>query len=99
MEDLTHILTQPKNALVKQYKALLGLDGVDLEFQPTALKAMADLAISRGTGARGLRSIIEKVMKDTMYEIPSRDDVQKVVITKAAVENGKEPKLVLKKEG
>lgn len=99
VEDLTHILTKPKNALVKQYKALLGLDGVDLEFQPTALKAMADLAIARGTGARGLRSIIEQVMKDVMYEIPSRDDVEKVVITKAAVENGKEPKLVLKKEG
>ncbi|MBS9336236.1 ATP-dependent Clp protease ATP-binding subunit ClpX [Fructobacillus papyrifericola] len=96
VEDLTHILTQPKNALVKQYKALLGLDQVDLEFQPAALKAMADLAISRGTGARGLRSIIENVMKDVMYEIPSRDDVSKVIITKAAVESGKEPKMVLK---
>ncbi|MCO0832241.1 ATP-dependent Clp protease ATP-binding subunit ClpX [Fructobacillus sp. W13] len=98
VDDLTHILTKPKNALVKQYKALLGLDNVDLEFQPAALKAMADLAISRGTGARGLRSIIENVMKDIMYEIPSHDDIEKVVITKAAVESGKEPKLVMKKE-
>ncbi|MBS9334475.1 ATP-dependent Clp protease ATP-binding subunit ClpX [Fructobacillus sp. M1-13] len=96
VDDLTHILTQPKNALVKQYQALLGLDQVDLEFQPAALKAMADLAIARGTGARGLRSIIENVMKDVMYDIPSRDDVEKVVITKASVEAGKAPKLVLK---
>ncbi|CAK1232208.1 ATP-dependent Clp protease ATP-binding subunit ClpX [Fructobacillus tropaeoli] len=98
VEDLTHILTQPKNALVKQYQALLGLDGVELEFQPAALSAMADLAIERGTGARGLRSIIENVMKDTMFDIPSRDDVEKVVITKASVTSGKEPELVLKKD-
>lgn len=98
VDDLTHILTQPKNALVKQYKALLGLDNVELEFQPAALSAMANLAIDRGTGARGLRSIIENVMKDIMYEIPSRDDIEKVVITKASVTSGKAPNLVLKKD-
>ncbi|WEV54101.1 ATP-dependent Clp protease ATP-binding subunit ClpX [Leuconostocaceae bacterium ESL0723] len=96
--DLTHILTQPKNALVKQYQALLGLDNVELEFQPDALEAMAELAIKRHTGARGLRSIIENVMKNIMFDIPSRDDVAKVVVTKDSVTAGKDPKLVLKTE-
>ncbi|CAK8054232.1 ATP-dependent Clp protease ATP-binding subunit ClpX [Eupransor demetentiae] len=98
VEDLTHILTEPKNALVKQYKALLGLDHVELEFEPEALKAMANLAIDRHTGARGLRSIIEQVMKNVMYDVPSRDDVEKVIITPAAVNGESEPELVLKKE-
>lgn len=95
--DLTRILTEPKNALIKQYTALLGLDDVVLEFQPDALEAMAELAIKRHTGARGLRSIIELTMKDVMYDIPSRDDVAKVVITKASVVAGEQPELQLKK--
>ena len=97
MSDLVRILTEPKNALIKQYQALLGLDDVALEFQPDALEAMAELAIKRHTGARGLRSIIENVMKDVMFDIPSRDDVAKVVITKASVLDGAQPELHLKK--
>ncbi|WP_273716671.1 ATP-dependent Clp protease ATP-binding subunit ClpX, partial [Leuconostoc mesenteroides] len=96
--DLARILTEPKNALIKQYTALLGLDDVELEFQPDALEAMAELAIKRHTGARGLRSIIENVMKDVMYDIPSRDDVAKVIITEASVEKGEQPELQLKRE-
>ncbi|GAY74133.1 ATP-dependent Clp protease ATP-binding subunit ClpX [Lentilactobacillus kosonis] len=75
--DLVRILTEPKNALVKQYTKLISLDGVELEFQPAALKSMAQLAISRNTGARGLRSIIEGVMRDIMFDIPSRTDIEK----------------------
>ncbi|WP_273731146.1 ATP-dependent Clp protease ATP-binding subunit ClpX [Leuconostoc mesenteroides] len=97
ISDLTRILTEPKNALIKQYTALLGLDDVELEFQPDALDAMASVAIKRHTGARGLRSIIENVMKDVMFDIPSRDDVAKVIITKASVEQGEQPELQLKK--
>lgn len=99
VDDLTKILTEPKNALIKQYTALLGLDDVELVFQPEALEAMAELAIKRHTGARGLRSIIESVMKDIMFDIPSRDDVEKVIITKASVQNGIAPELHLKKVG
>ncbi|MBU7450530.1 ATP-dependent Clp protease ATP-binding subunit ClpX [Leuconostoc citreum] len=99
VDDLTRILTEPKNALIKQYTALLGLDDVELVFQPEALEAMAELAIKRHTGARGLRSIIESVMKDIMFDIPSRDDVEKVIITKASVQDGIAPELHLKKVG
>lgn len=97
VEDLTRILTEPKNALIKQYTALLGLDDVELSFQPDALEAMAELAIKRHTGARGLRSIIENVMKNVMFDIPSRDDVAKVIITKASVADQAQPELHLKK--
>ena len=90
-------MLEPTNALIKQYTALLGLDDVELEFQPDALDAMASVAIKRHTGARGLRSIIENVMKDVMFDIPSRDDVAKVIITKASVEQGEQPELQLKK--
>lgn len=94
--DLVRILTEPKNALVKQYTKLISLDGVQLEFQPEALKSMAQLAISRNTGARGLRSIIEGVMRDIMFDIPSRNDIEKVIITPETVTDHKEPELVLK---
>ncbi len=94
-ESLVKILTQPKNALVKQYKELLAMDNVDLEFDEEALKTIAKKAIDRKTGARGLRSIIEETMLDIMYEIPSRDDIEKVMITKDTVENKGEPTLVL----
>lgn len=90
-EDLIAILTEPKNALVKQYKKQLSLDNVDLEFEEGALKAIAKKAIERETGARGLRSIIENVMLDVMYEVPSRDDVAKIVITEENVEGINEP--------
>jgi len=94
--DLVRILTEPKNALVKQYEKLLSLDDVQLEFQPTALREMAKLAIARNTGARGLRSIIEDVMRDIMYDLPSRNDVAKVIITAKTVTDHAEPELVLK---
>lgn len=92
-EDLVRILTEPRNALVKQYQTLLSYDGVELEFDQDALLAIADKAIERKTGARGLRSIIEETMLDIMFEIPSQEDVIKVRITKAAVEGTDKPVL------
>ena len=94
-ESLVKILTEPKNALVKQYKELLAIDGVDLEFEEDALNLVAKKAIERKTGARGLRSILEESMLDIMYEIPSREDIEKCVITKETIENKVEPTLVL----
>ena len=86
VDDLVRILTEPRNALVKQYQTLLSYDGVELEFDQDALEAIASKAIERKTGARGLRSIIEEVMMDVMFEIPSQEDVTKVRITKEAVD-------------
>ncbi|HEP2816077.1 TPA: ATP-dependent Clp protease ATP-binding subunit ClpX [Streptococcus pyogenes] len=91
--DLIQILTEPRNALVKQYQALLSYDGVELVFDKEALEAIANKAIERKTGARGLRSIIEETMLDIMFEIPSQEDVTKVRITKAAVEGKSKPVL------
>ncbi|MGL6108139.1 ATP-dependent Clp protease ATP-binding subunit ClpX [Romboutsia sp.] len=93
---LMSILKEPKNALVKQYKKLLELDNVVLEFEEDALRAIAKKAIERNTGARGLRSIVENVMMECMYEVPSREDVKKVVVTIGAVSGGEQPILVLK---
>jgi len=95
-DALVRILTEPKNALVKQYRRLFEIDGVELEIEEDALRAVAQKAIQRKTGARGLRGILESVMTDIMYEIPSRDDVEKCIITKAAIEEGVRPTLVLK---
>ncbi|URZ86572.1 ATP-dependent Clp protease ATP-binding subunit ClpX [Floricoccus penangensis] len=97
-EDLVNILTKPKNALVKQYKKLMKYDGIDLEFEDDALTEIAAKAISRKTGARGLRSIIEEVMMDIMYDVPSIDDVEKVIITKAAVDGTEQPIIIKKAE-
>ncbi|MGO3732027.1 MAG: ATP-dependent Clp protease ATP-binding subunit ClpX [Vagococcus sp.] len=94
--DLIRILTEPKNALVKQYQKLMLIDDVTLDFTPGALSAIASQAIERDTGARGLRSIIEHVMMNIMYEVPTRDDVDKVVITKEAVDGEGEPELQTK---
>ncbi|WP_019775452.1 ATP-dependent Clp protease ATP-binding subunit ClpX [Streptococcus sobrinus] len=91
VDDLVRILTEPKNALVKQYKTLLSYDGVDLEFDQEALEAIAQKAIERKTGARGLRSIIEETMMDIMFEVPSQEDVTSVEVTKAAVEGTDKP--------
>lgn len=85
-KDLVRILTEPKNAIVKQYKELLSMDGVELEFEDMALKKIAELAIKRGTGARGLRSIIEKSMQRIMFDVPDMKDVEKVVVTKQCIE-------------
>ncbi len=90
-DELVHILTQPKNAMVKQYKKLLKMDGVELEFEDDALAALASMAIKRKTGARGLRAIIEHLMLDVMYEIPMRDDVTHSTITRDMVEHGLHP--------
>ena len=91
---LVRILTEPKNALVRQYKKLLGFDDVDLEFTPEALSAIAKLALDRKSGARGLRAIIESIMTDTMYELPSITGVTKCIVTEDAVLRGAKPVLV-----
>jgi ATP-dependent Clp protease ATP-binding subunit ClpX len=93
-EALVAILTEPRNALVKQYQKLFELDGVELEFTPDAVDAVADLAMVRGTGARGLRAIIEEVLLHVMYDVPSREDVAKVVVTGEVVSDNVNPTLV-----
>jgi ATP-dependent Clp protease ATP-binding subunit ClpX len=93
-EALIRILTEPRNALVRQYRRLFELDGVDLEFTDDALEAVADQAILRGTGARGLRAILEEVLLSVMYEVPSRKDVEKVVISAEVVLENVNPTLV-----
>ncbi|MCP4004862.1 MAG: ATP-dependent Clp protease ATP-binding subunit ClpX [bacterium] len=93
-EALINILTEPKNALVKQYQKLLELEGVTLRFTEGALNAVADEAISRKSGARGLRSILERTMLDIMYDLPSRDDVTEVVLNEDVIRNGAEPMIV-----
>ncbi|WP_080146348.1 ATP-dependent Clp protease ATP-binding subunit ClpX [Marinilactibacillus piezotolerans] len=90
-DDLVQILTKPKSALVKQYKKLMQLDNIELEFDEEALREIGRKAIERDTGARGLRSIIESIMMEVMFEVPSRDDIKKVVITKEAVEGSGDP--------
>ena len=94
-EALIKIVTEPKNALVKQYKKLLELDGVELEFEQEALQAIVEKAIERNTGARGLRSIIEDIMRDIMFDIPSNDKIEKCIITKETVLNHEQPKLII----
>ena len=96
--DLVRILTEPKNALVKQYQELIRLDGAELHFTAGALQAMAKMAIDRNTGARGLRSIIEDVMRNIMFDLPSRQDVAKVVINKECVTKRTAPGYVLQSD-
>ncbi|MVA77630.1 ATP-dependent Clp protease ATP-binding subunit ClpX [Auraticoccus sp. F435] len=97
-EALIRILTEPRNALIKQFRKLFELDGVDLEFTPEAIDAVAELALERGTGARGLRAILEETLLNVMYEVPSNSEVAQVVITAAAVTDGAEPTLVTRSE-
>ncbi len=94
-EALIRILTEPKNSLVKQYKKLLKYDNVDLEFSAEALEAIVNKAMERKTGARGLRSIVEEIMRDIMFEIPSNNKIEKCIITKETVENNEPPKLII----
>lgn len=94
-EALVEIVTKPKNALVKQYKKLFELDGVELEFEQDALEVIVDKAIERKTGARGLRSIIEEIMRDVMYDIPSNPKIEKCIITKQTVEGLEKPKVII----
>jgi ATP-dependent Clp protease ATP-binding subunit ClpX len=93
------ILTEPKNALIKQYQRLFDIDGVDLEFSVEALEMVADLAIKRGTGARGLRAIMEETLLGVMYDVPSRKDVERVIITPAVVLKQAEPEYVKQAPG
>ncbi len=97
-DALVKILTEPKNALVKQYKKLLEFDGVELEFEPDAIEAIVDKALERNTGARGLRSIIEEIMRDIMFDIPSNPKIEKCIITKETVLENSEPKLIINEE-
>ncbi|MFD5225769.1 ATP-dependent Clp protease ATP-binding subunit ClpX [Microbacterium sp. NPDC058342] len=97
-DALIDILTGPRNALVKQYQRMFEIDGVQLEFEDDALRAIADLAVLRKTGARGLRAILEDVLGPIMFEIPSAEDVTKVVVTKSAVEEGAAPTVVMSRK-
>jgi ATP-dependent Clp protease ATP-binding subunit ClpX len=94
-DAMVRILTEPRNSLTKQYIKLMDMEDVELVFEPDALVAIADLAAERKTGARGLRSILENIMRDTMYEIPSQDDVRQVIITRETVADKAEPEVVL----
>ncbi len=93
-DALVKILTEPKNALVKQYARLMELDGMELEFEPAALREIAHMAIERKSGARGLRAIMEKALLDTMFELPVREDIAKVVVTPQVIRDGAKPTLV-----
>ena len=94
-DALVNIVTEPKNALTKQYKKLLELDGVELEFEQEALNSIVEKAIERNTGARGLRSIIEDIMRDIMFDIPSNPKIEKCIITKNTVEGKEGPQLII----
>ena len=93
-EALVRVLTEPKNALIKQYQAMLSMDDTVLEFHDDAIRAIAHEALERKTGARGLRAILEALLIDIMFEVPSRDDISKCVITKAVVEQKEQPLLL-----
>jgi ATP-dependent Clp protease ATP-binding subunit ClpX len=97
-EALVEILTQPKNALIKQYQKLFEFEDVRLRFTDGALRAVARQALKRKSGARGLRSILETVMLDLMYDIPSREDVEECVINEEVIEQGSNPLMVVKQE-
>jgi len=98
IEALIEVLTKPKNALTKQFQKVLKLDNVELSFTAGGLKAIAELAMDRKTGARGLRSILEDTLLDIMYEIPSRDDIKKIIINKETVTDKLPPKMVIEQE-
>jgi ATP-dependent Clp protease ATP-binding subunit ClpX len=91
---LVEILIEPKNALVKQYQKLFSMEGVELEIRPSALQAIARKALKRKTGARGLRSILENVLLDTMYELPTMENATKVVVDETTIENGAQPLVI-----
>ena len=93
-DAMVQILTEPKNALVKQYSKLLSMEGVDLEIRPNALKAIAKKALARKTGARGLRSILEQSLTDTMFDLPNASNVEKVVVDESTIDENKPPLLV-----
>ena len=92
---LVKILKEPRNALTKQYERFLAMDGVELEFEDKALDAIAEEALKRNAGARGLRAIIESIMRNVMYDIPSRDDVKKCIVTEATVRENSDPQIIV----
>ena len=94
-DDLVRILTEPKNAIVKQYRRMFQLEGVDLEFEPEALREVARMALARKTGARGLRSICEQLLQQTMFDLPSEAGVEKVVVTAASVRGEEQPRRIM----
>ncbi len=96
VDSMVRILTEPKNAIIRQYQRLVAYDGVQLEFDQEALEAIARQALERGTGARGLRSICERVLRDTMFEVPGRDDIERVVVHAACITDGERPEYVLR---
>ncbi len=98
VETLKRIFTEPKNSIYKQYKKIFEMDNVELIFEPEAIEEIAKKAIERKTGARGLRSIVERIMLDLMYEIPSRNDIEKVIVTKEVITENVPPKIILKEE-
>ena len=94
-EALVRILCEPRNALIKQYQHFLWMDDVELEFEEGALTAIAEEALKRNAGARGLRAIIESIMRNVMYEVPSRDDVVKCIVTEETVREHAEPQMII----
>ena len=97
-EDIVRILTEPKNALVKQYQKFFALDNVELVFEGHSLEAIAHKALTRGTGARALKSIIEEVLLNSMFEVPSRPDIKRCIITEESIVDGSEPEFELSDE-
>jgi ATP-dependent Clp protease ATP-binding subunit ClpX len=97
--DIVRILTEPKNALVKQYQKFFSLDNVELVFQPESLEAIAEQAVGRGTGARALKSIIESALLETMYEIPSRPGIKRCTITPDTIRHASAPDYEISDEG
>jgi ATP-dependent Clp protease ATP-binding subunit ClpX len=97
VDELILVLTDPKNSLTRQYAKLLGMEGVKLNFTRDALRSLAEAALKKGTGARALRSLLEGMMLDLMYEIPSRDDVEEVIINQAVAEGHRAP-IIKRKE-
>ena len=93
-DDLVKILTEPKNAIVKQYKCMFEIEGVELEFTPEALRTIADEALTRKTGARGLRAICEATLEETMFDLPSDLSIKRVTVTREAVEGSASPEIV-----
>ena len=93
-QALVRILTEPRNALIKQYQRMFEIDGVELEFTPDAIEAVADQALLRGTGARGLRAILEEVLQQVMFDVPSRDDIARVVVNRGVVLENVNPTIV-----
>jgi ATP-dependent Clp protease ATP-binding subunit ClpX len=97
--ELIEVLRDTKNALTKQYAKLIGMEGVSLTFTKDALRALAEAALRRGTGARALRSLLESIMRDVMFDLPSRSDIAEVTINRAVVEGKKPPTLTIRRTG